>query len=60
MRSRMIEARVYGILALCEGRKDVMLEKVRVDLAEIGLSVSVAALQRFFVHLGMTHSVRVR
>jgi transposase len=54
MRSRRIEERGDDILALWAARKDITLEELRSGLAEIGLSVSVAGLHRFFVRRGMT------
>lgn len=54
MRSRRVEERSADILALWEARKDISLEELRIALAEVGLTVSVAGLQRFFVRRGMT------
>ena len=54
MRSRRVEARREDILALWEARKDISLEELRAGLAEIGLTVSVAGLHRFFVRHGLT------
>ena len=59
MRSRRIEERSGGILALWAVRKDITLEELRSGLAEIGLSVSVAGLHRFFVRRGMTRKKRL-
>ena len=59
MRSRTIEERGQDILALWEGRKDITLEELRAGLAEIGLTVSVAGLHRFFVRRGMTRKKRL-
>jgi transposase len=53
MRSRRVEARQNDILTLWEARKYISLEKLRVGLAEIGLTVSVAGLHRFFARHGM-------
>lgn len=58
MRSRHVEARREDILALWEARKDISLEELRVGLAEIGLTVSVAGLHRFFARRGMTRKKR--
>ncbi len=58
MRSRRVEARREDILALWEARKDISLEELRAGLAEIGLTVSVAGLHRFFVRHGMTRKKR--
>lgn len=57
-RSSRIEARREDILALWEARKDISLEELRLALLEIGLSVSVAGLHRFFVRRGMTRKKR--
>ena len=59
MRSRHIEARREDILALWEARKDISLEELRTGLAEIGLTVSVAGLHRFFARRGMTRKKRL-
>ncbi len=58
MRSRRVEARRKDILALWEARKDISLEELRAGLAEIGLTVSVAGLHRFFARRGMTRKKR--
>lgn len=58
MRSRRVEARREDILALWEARKDISLEELRAGLAEIGLTVSVAGLHRFFARRGMTRKKR--
>jgi transposase len=54
MRSRRVEERAADILSIWEARKDITLEELRAGLAEIGLTVSVAGLHRFFVRRGMT------
>jgi len=59
MRSRRVEERGADILALWEARKDISLEELRVALAGIGLTVSVAGLHRFFVRRGMTRKKRL-
>lgn len=59
MRSRRVEARATDILALWEARKDISLEELRLALAEIGLTVSVAGLHRFFARRGMTRKKRL-
>ena len=41
------------ILALWEAHKDISLEELRVALARVGLTVSVAGLHRFFARGGM-------
>ena len=58
MRSRMVEDRRDDILALWEARKDISLEELRAGLGEIGLTVSVAGLHRFFARRGMTRKKR--
>ena len=59
MRSRRVEERAADILALWEARKDISLEELRLALAGIGLTVSVAGLHRFFVRRGMTRKKRL-
>lgn len=59
MRSRRVEERGDDILALWAARKDITLEELRAGLAEIGLTVSVAGLHRFFVRRGMTRKKRL-
>jgi len=58
MRSRRVEARRADILGLWEARKDISLEELRQALAEVGLSVSVAGLHRFFARRSMTRKKR--
>ena len=57
-RSHHVEARGADILGLWEARKDITLEELRQALAEVGLSVSVASLHRFFARRGMTRKKR--
>jgi transposase len=59
MRSRRVEERAGDILSIWEARKDITLEELRAELAEIGLTVSVAGLHRFFVRHGMTRKKRL-
>ena len=59
MRSRRVEERSDYILALWAARKDITLEELRTGLAEMGLTVSVAGLHRFFVRRGMTRKKRL-
>ena len=59
MRSWRVEERSDDILALWAARKDITLEELRTGLAEIGLTVSVAGLHRFFVRRGMTRKKRL-
>ena len=59
MRSRRVEERRAEILAVWEARKDISLEELRASLVEIGLTVSVAGLHRFFVRRGMTRKKRL-
>jgi transposase len=59
MRSRRVEERREDILALWEARKDISLEELRQALVEVGLTVSVAGLHRFFVRHGMTRKKRL-
>ena len=54
MRSRRVEERADDILAIWEARKNILLEELRAELAEIGLTVSVAGLHRVFARRGMT------
>lgn len=59
MRSRRVAARRDDTLALWEARKDISLEELRAGLAEIGLTVSVAGLHRFFARHGITRKKRL-
>lgn len=59
MRSRHVEARREDILALWEARKDISLEELRAGMIEVGLTVSVAGLHRFFARRGMTRKKRL-
>jgi len=59
MRSRRVEERAADVLALWEARKDIALAELRVALAEVGLTVSVAGLHRFFARRGMTRKKRL-
>lgn len=59
MRSRRVEDRGDDILALWEARKDITLDELRLALVEIGLTVSVAGLHRFFARRGMTRKKRL-
>ena len=54
-----MRSRREDILALWEARKDISLEELRAALAEIGLTVSVAGLHRFFVRHGLTRKKRL-
>ena len=59
MRSRRVEERAADILAIWEARRDISLEELRLALTEVGLTVSVAGLHRFFVRRGMTRKKRL-
>lgn len=59
MRSRRVEDRRDDILALWEARKDISLEELRAGLIEIGLTVSVVGLHRFFARRDMTRKKRL-
>ena len=59
MRSRRIEERGADMLAIWEARKDITLAELRLALIGIGLHVSIAGLQRFFVRRGMTRKKRL-
>lgn len=59
MRSRRVEERAADVLALWEARKDISLAELRVALAELGLTVSIAGLHRFFARRGMTRKKRL-
>jgi transposase len=59
MRSWRVEERSDDILALWAARKDITLEELRTGLAEIGLTVSVSGLHRFFARRGMTRKKRL-
>ena len=58
MRSHRVEERAGDILALWEANRDITLEELRLALADIGLSVSIAGLHRFFKRHGMTRKKR--
>ena len=59
MRSRRVEERAADVLALWEARKDISLAELRVALAELGLTVSIAGLHRFFARREMTRKKRL-
>jgi transposase len=59
MRSRRAEERAEDILAVWGARMDISLEELRLALIEIGLTISVAGLHRFFVRRGMTRKKRL-
>jgi transposase len=59
MRSRRVEERAADILAVWEARKDISLEELRLALSEMGLTISVAGLHRFFVRRGLTRKKRL-
>ena len=59
MRSRRVEERAADILAIWEARRDISLEELRLALIEVGLTVSVAGLHRFFMRRGMTRKKRL-
>ncbi len=59
MRSRRVEERAGDILAIWEERKDISLEELRLALTEVGLTVSVAGLHRFFARRGITRKKRL-
>ena len=59
MRSRHVEARREDIIALWEARQEISLEELRAGLIEVGLTVSVAGLHRFFSRRGMTRKKRL-
>jgi len=59
MRSRRVEERAGDILAIWEERKDISLEELRLALTEVGLTVSVAGLHRFFARRGITRKKRM-
>jgi transposase len=59
MRSRRAEERAEDILGVWEARKDISLEELRLALIEMGLTISVAGLHRFFVRRGLTRKKRL-
>jgi transposase len=59
MRSRRAEERAEDILAVWGARQDISLEELRLALIEMGLTISVAGLHRFFVRRGMTRKKRL-
>lgn len=58
MRSHRVEKRHADILAIWRAEQDITLDELRLKLAEIGLTVSVAGLHRFFKRHGMTRKKR--
>ena len=60
LRSRRVEERGNDILALWAACTDIALEELRTGMPEMGLTVSVAGLPRFFVRRGMTRKKRLR
>ena len=58
MRSRRVEDRGQEILAVWEGRKDITLDELRVELAGVDLIVANSTLHRFFVRHGITRKKR--
>ena len=59
MRSRRVEERAADVMAIWEAHKDISLAELRAALAEIGLFVSIAGLDRFFARRGMTRKKRL-
>jgi len=57
-RSRRIEAHRDSVLAIWEAAKDITLDELRIELAQLGLMVSNATLHRFFVRHGITRKKR--
>ena len=53
MRSRRVVERASDIPSVLDGRKGITLAELRLALAEMGLTVSVAGLHRFFARRGM-------
>ena len=58
MRSHRVEDRRVDILALWEANQDITLEELRLALAEIGVTTSVAGFHRFFKRHNMTWKKR--
>jgi len=52
--------RAAEVLSIWEAQKDILLEELRVALAEAGLIVSVAGLHRFFARRGITRKLGER
>jgi hypothetical protein len=59
MRSRRVNECAADMLGLWKARKDGSLEELRLALIELGLTVSVTGLHRFFVRRGMTRKKRL-
>ena len=57
-RSRRIEERHEGILALWKARKNITLDELRGQLAGKGLVVAISTLHRFFVRHRITRKKR--
>lgn len=47
------------IVAVWKGRKDITLAELRSALAEMGLTVAIAGLHRFFARRGMMRKKRL-
>ena len=58
MRSHRVEEHRADILAIWEANRDITLEELRLAVADIGLTVSIAGLHRFFKRHGMTRKKR--
>lgn len=57
-RSRRIEAHRETVLALHKARRDIMLEELRRELGQAGVSVAISTLHRFFARHGITRKKR--
>jgi transposase len=58
MRSRRVEERRADILAIWQANRDITLDELRLAVVDIGLTVSIAGLHRFFKRHGMTRKKR--
>ena len=53
-RSRRIEAHAHTILALHASRRDITLDELRHELGQVGVTVALSTLHRFFARHGIT------
>ena len=57
-RSRRIETHRDTILALYGARRDITLEELRRELGQVGVTVAISTLHRFFARHGITRKKR--
>lgn len=57
-RSHRIEAHRETVLALHEARHDITLDELRRELGQVGVTVAISTLHRFFARHGITRKKR--